>query len=436
MGVKAQDILGMNARNFEYLSRYNPQRAKKIANSKLLTKSTLSKYKLPVPRLYRVFRRERDLERFDFTKLSETFAVKPNKGLGGEGIVVVTQGGTFAGEWVTSLGQTVNIQDLKLHIGDILEGRFSLDDLPDFAFVEELIRIHPAFTRYAYHGTPDIRVVVFNRVPVMAMLRIPTKESGGRANLHQGAVGAGIDIASGVTTYGVYYEDEVIFMPGTRRRIRGIEIPEWESVLELAIRCQELTGLGYLGADIVLQPSIKNPGKTLPKILELNAQPGLKIQLANRAGLKRRLERVEGLEVDTPEKGIKIAKALFGDRNLAHLTRGLKTVGVFEEVDVLDYLGERQVVKAKIDTGAFRTSIDEKLANDLGLLRPENILMRKSYESALGSHLRDVIGISFYLSGRKIETTASVVDRSNLRRPMIIGRRDLTGFSVEFGGKG
>jgi len=37
----------------------------------------------------------------------------------------------------------------------------------------------------------------------MAMLRLPTKESGGKANLQQGAIGLGIDMASGVTTSAV-----------------------------------------------------------------------------------------------------------------------------------------------------------------------------------------------------------------------------------------
>ena len=37
----------------------------------------------------------------------------------------------------------------------------------------------------------------------MAMLRLPTKASGGRANLHQGAIGAGVDLVTGVTHHAV-----------------------------------------------------------------------------------------------------------------------------------------------------------------------------------------------------------------------------------------
>jgi alpha-L-glutamate ligase-like protein len=432
--MELSHILGLNARNYLYTGRYNTAKTKRIANSKLLTKSVLSKHKLPIPRLYRVFRDEKDIERFKFDKIQESFVVKPNKGLGGEGIIVVEGAGEKPGTWLTAQGEEVTAEDLKLHIRDILEGRFSMNDLPDVAYIEERVRIHPAFERYAYHGTPDIGVIVFNRVPIMAFLRLPTKESGGRANLFQGAVGAGIDLGAGVTTYAIQHAHEVVFMPGTRRKIRGIEIPAWDEVLELAIRCQEVSGLGYMRADIVLQPSIKKPGTTLPKVLELNAQPGLKIQLCNKAGLRRRLERVEGLEVETPEKGMRIAKALFADRNLAHLGKQTKTVGVFETVKVLNQLNEKIEVKAKLDTGAWRTSIDESLAKELGLLRPDNILYTKNFWSALGKTRRPVIGISFYLAGRKIETTASVTDRKGLTRPMLIGRRDLKGYRIEFEG--
>jgi len=44
------------------------------------------------------------------------------------------------------------------------------------------------------YGLPDIRVIVYNRIPIVAMLRIPSKYSDGKANLHLGAYAAGIDL--------------------------------------------------------------------------------------------------------------------------------------------------------------------------------------------------------------------------------------------------
>jgi alpha-L-glutamate ligase-like protein len=429
--MQLTDMLGMNARNFRYTSVYNTPKAKKIANSKLLTKQLLKAAKLPAPKLYQAFTQGSEIDSFNFARLPDSFVVKPNKGLGGEGIIVIEKK-IGKKKWLDTQGEVVTDEDISLHIEDILEGRFSPQDLPDIAFIEERVRIHPLFAKYAYHGTPDIRLIIFNRVPVMAMLRLPTRESGGRANLFQGAVAAGIDMRTGTTTHAIVHGKEIVFTPDTKKKIRGLVIPEWDEVMKLAIRCQEVTGLGYLGADIVLQPSIKTPGKTLPKVLELNAQPGLKIQLANKVGLQRRLERVEGVKVVSPEHGIRIAKELFSSKVAQQIGKTVKAVGVFEPVKILDAHGKKHTVKAKLDTGAFRSSIDRKLAHDLGLLTPDNVIMRQTYSSALGKSEREVIGITYYLSGRKIQTTASVADRSARRTLMLVGRRDLKGFTIHF----
>lgn len=426
--ARASAILGMNARNRVYLDSYNRPGARRIADAKLLTKNILRKNKLPRPRLFKVFRKISDLEDFRWEKLGPSFVLKPNRGLGGEGIIVVEKGKQYAGEWITSEGKQIGIADLKLQVVDILQGRYSLQNLPDIAFVEERIPIHPFFEKYTWKGTPDIRVIVFNHIPVMAMLRLPTHESGGRANLHQGAIGVGVDIGSGVTIHAIHHNNPIVFFPGTRRKLQGLRIPYWDEVLKLAVQCQIVSKLGYLGADIVLHP------EKGPMVLELNAQPGLRIQNANLEGLKRRLERVEGLRVDTAEKGVKIAKALFADPALMEKVGAeVKVVPVFNEVEIETLMGERVTVKAKIDTGAWRTSIDKSLARSLGLLDPANILWEKGYRSVMGRERRPIIGLTFYLVGRKVKTAANVADRTGLKRPMIVGRRDLKSFLIRVG---
>ena len=132
------------------------------------------------------------------------------------------------------------------------------------------------------------------------------------------------------------------------------------------------------------------------------------------------------MQVKTVKQGIEIGKQLFSAREEESVVR----VGIFEEVEVADISGERHVVKAKLDTGAFRSSIDETLAKRLGLLDPENLLWSGFWRGAFGREERKVIGLTFYLKGRKIKTAVSVSDRSRLKRPMIIGRRDLLGFSI------
>ena len=429
--AKISSILGLNARVKLFSYNYNKPLGKKIAGSKLRTKKTLRRAGIPVPDIYAKFRHPKDLIDFDWKKLPGTFALKPNKGMGGAGIIVIKKRAKDSSAdsgltWVTTQRKRVTVDDLKLHILDILEGAFSIRNVPDIAFVEEYVGRHKAFRRYAYRGTPDIRVIVFNKVPVMAMLRLPTKESKGKANLHQGAVGVGVDIATGITTKAIWHGKQIRQKPGTKRKLHGIKIPSWTKILEIAVQCSEVVDLGYVGVDVALHP------EKGPVIWELNHQPGLSIQLANMEGLKKRLERVEDLEVKNAEHGVNIAKALFAstfaDRVKAE--GGIRTIDVFEEVKIKGKDGKKMTMPAKIDTGAWRSSIDKTLAEDLGLLGENNILWEKTVWSSIGREKRPVINITFWLKGKKIKTAAGVADRSRLRKPLIVGRRDLVGFLV------
>jgi len=431
--MKMNGVLGLNSRNHLYTSLYNPRKNKRIANSKLETKETLTKAGIRVPKSYAVVNNSEQLEKYDFMSLPEDFVIKPDNGLGGQGIIVVEKRGFYAGEWVTAQGEILTVEDLRLHVADILAGQYAMDDLPDTAYIEERVRVHPVFAKYSYHGTPDIRVIVFNNVPIMSYVRLPTEESGGRANLFQGAVAVGIDIATGITTYGVHHAKQVEFLPGSRRKLRGIEIPLWDEILETAILAAKTVGLGYMASDIVLQTKINEKTgevEAVPMILEVNAQPGLKIQIANKAGLRERLERVKGLKIRDAKHGIRVAKALFADEKLMEKGLGRKTVSAYEEVELIGEGGERKTVRAKIDTGADSSSIDRDLAKELGLLEQDNFLYDEYFRNALGRKRREVVGVKFVMAGRKIKTRVSIADRSRLRSKFLVGRRDLKNFVV------
>lgn len=438
--MKLSSILGLNARAQLFSYSYNTREGRRIALSKLLTEKMLSRAGIPVPQVYKKFKDPRYVLEFKWESLPSSFVLKPNRGMGGEGIIVVRkrvnkdkrslvapQQKSDESVWITAQKKRVAIEDLQLHALDILEGAYSMGNIPDRAFIQEYVGRHKAFRRFAYRGTPDVRVIVFNKVPVMAMLRLPTRESGGRANLHQGAIGVGIDIATGITTYAVWHGEFIKYKPGTERKLHGLKIPQWGKILELSARCQEISGLGYLGVDIVLHP---DKG---PQVLELNDDPGLEIQLANRAGLKKRLERVEDLDVIDAVHGVNLAKALFAGHFAQRVRKDgeRKTIGVFEEVKIKGKNGERARVLAKVDTGAFRTAIDRELAQKLVLLEPSNVLWTKRVRSSLGVEERPIINLTFWLAGRKLATQAGVADRKSLRKPLVVGRRDLTGFLVE-----
>lgn len=429
--MKISHILGLNSRAQLFSYEANSYKGRKVAASKILTSRSLKRIDVPTPKIYKKFFKPQDIMTFDWTSLPESFALKPSKGLGGDGIIVVKKRkklvNSQAPAWITTQRDVVTADDLKLHILDILEGAYSIGNVPDSAFIQEYVGRHKAFIKYAYRGTPDIRVIVFNYVPVMAMLRLPTPESGGRANLHQGAIGVGIDIATGITTRAIWHGSPVKVKPGSTLKLTGIKIPEWKKILLTAATCRDIPGLGYMGVDIVLHPSRG------PMVLEVNSQPGLQIQLANMAGLKKRLERVDELEVNSAEQGVKIAQALFSERFLDRLkaNEGVKTIKAAETISILNKEGKRVKTVAKVDTGAWSSSIDAKLARKLGIYAKKNVLWYLTKRSSLGEEERPVVAATVWLAGRKIKTVMSISDRSKMVYKVIIGRTDLQGFLVD-----
>jgi alpha-L-glutamate ligase-like protein len=423
--MKSSSILGLNARRVLFTGKYNSRAAKKIADSKLQTDRVLRHANVPHPTIFKKFRTPAAVFDFKWSDLPDAFALKPSRGLGGEGIIVVKKR-ISDNVWLTSSKKRITAEDLKLHTLDILEGAFSMGNEPDSAFIQEYVGRHSSFRKYAFRGTPDVRVIVFNKIPIMAMLRLPTKESGGRANLHQGALGLGIDIATGITTKAIQNNKEIILKPDTNRKLRGIKIPFWNKILETAVTGQIASGLVYAGVDIVLHP------EKGPQIIELNAQPGLSIQLANMEGLKKRLERVDDINVIDAIHGVKIAKALFASKFVHRVknTEDAKTIQAIEEIKVIDVEGRSKRVLAKIDTGAWSSTIDINLAKKMGLLRKNKIIMTRKKLSSLGEEQRPVISLSFWLAGRKIVTRATVSDRKLLRYDVLIGRIDLQGFLI------
>src|SRR5680860_605741 len=199
---KSRGLLGMNSRNLAYIRPSNLKSAIRLADNKLRSKEILFNNGIPVPKVFGVIKNRKDLELFKWADMPKSFVLKPNHGRGGEGIKIIF-GQKKDQSWVSTEGKRVTIKDLQNQIMDIFEGFYSLSGIADIAFFEERIQISKTLKPYSYKGIPDIRVIVYNGVPVMAMLRLPTKESGGKANLHLGGIGLGIDVAKGITTNAV-----------------------------------------------------------------------------------------------------------------------------------------------------------------------------------------------------------------------------------------
>ena len=300
-------IMGINRRNAEFTLAHNPRRYYPLVDDKLRTKELAIAAGIPVPELYGVARSEYQVRHLPvWLKDHEDFVIKPAHGSGGEGILVIA--GRTRANYRTVGGLLMTQEEVNHHVFNILGGLYSLGGQTDAALIEYRVRFDTVFDHICFQGVPDVRIIIFLGVPVMAMLRLPTRASGGKANLHQGAIGAGINLATGATLKGVSRNEIVQEHPDTGNSIQGLVIPHWETLLDIAARCQELTGLGYLGVDLVLDQDLG------PLLLELNARPGLAIQIANAAGLMHRVKLVEAhiRELPTASERIAFARAHFG----------------------------------------------------------------------------------------------------------------------------
>jgi alpha-L-glutamate ligase-like protein len=287
--LRKKGILGMNARNVAYIARYNERRYFPLVDDKLKTKEAARRHNIVVPELYGVIRYTGELR--DLGQLLNPlsgFAVKPLRGSGGKGIVVIS--GREGDDFVKPSGKVVTLQDIRHDIANILSGVYSLGGRPDTAIIEYLVRGLPRLLHFSYEGLPDIRVIVYRGFPIMAMMRCPTHLSDGKANLHQGAVGVGLDIRNGRALQAVQRDYLVEHHPDTGVSFSDLAIPDWNDLLLLAAKCYDMTNLGYIGCDFVIDESRG------PMILELNARPGLAVQIANGIGLRHRLELVDRLE--------------------------------------------------------------------------------------------------------------------------------------------
>ncbi|MDM3871161.1 alpha-L-glutamate ligase-like protein [Porticoccus sp. W117] len=293
-------IVGMNRRNVEYIARNNERRCYPMVDNKLKTKLAATEWGIDVPELYGEVRYQYQARRLEnLIADRETFVIKPAQGCGGKGILVIV--GRRGNRFIKPNGCELSLRELKGHVSNILSGLFSLGGRLDVAMVEELVNFDDRFANYSYEGVPDVRVVVYKGYPVMAMLRCSTRESDGKANLHQGAVGIGIDIVSGTSICAVQHNRNVDRHPDTGHSFENLKIPQWPKILKLAAGCQEMTGLGYLGADVVLDADRG------PLILEINARPGLAIQIANRIGLRKRLAEIDQLKAGPRDVDSRIA---------------------------------------------------------------------------------------------------------------------------------
>ncbi|HXV19715.1 MAG TPA: sugar-transfer associated ATP-grasp domain-containing protein [Desulfuromonadales bacterium] len=277
LSPEAGQVLGMNRRNLGYVYPFNPKRFLPLADDKVLTKEALGRAGVPVPATLGTYRHFFELRRLgEDLAPHEEFVIKPARGRGGGGIIVVA--GRAGASWTGISGRVLSIEELRKHITDIIFGVYSYE-LADAALIEQRVRQHPAMEELSPLGLADVRVILFRDNPMLAMVRVPTRKSEGRANLHRGGIGISIDPESGKTNQALHGRQEVRRHPDTGAVLSGRTLPYWDEILRVSRLAAEVFPLKYIGIDVAI-------AETGPMVLEINARPGLEIQNVTRRCLQ------------------------------------------------------------------------------------------------------------------------------------------------------
>lgn len=296
-------IMGLNKRNRDYVARYNPRGLFPFIRKDRLKRS-LHQLSIPTPETYCIVSTKKEIDCAESVFASrDSFVIKPTSGFGGEGILVVKKDRKGS---MLAKGRKYSISDLKKHIFKILDGQYSTE-WSDVALIEQKVETHKILEGYYSTGVPDIRVILFEGFPIMSMIRLPTEESDGAANMHKGAIGMGMRISDGkpLNPFWRGHGGNVRKHPDSGKDLLSLKIPNWNDVLETASRAQSVSKLGYAGVDIVLD-------KSGPMVLEVNKRPGLEIQNTVLDGLLNRIrfieERLPIYQLKTAEEKVKLAR--------------------------------------------------------------------------------------------------------------------------------
>lgn len=344
-------VLGMNARNLNYIRTKNVWESVSLADSKLKTKNFLSVRWIPFADTYATIASQQELNDFSFDSIpSDAFVIKPNHGSKGQGILIVKK---LKNNNFYISGREWTEDEVRLYMTDILSGSFSLYGNHDKIVIEELLRPGYDFAKFCRYGLADIRMIVYNYVPITTMVRMPTELSEGKANLAQGGIGLGLNIATGQVMN--FFQNKKSFtkeFPDGYQFLKWLHIPFWDDILLYSSQIQFYTGLWYLALDWVITESG-------PKLLEINARAGLEIQNVNLVPLKSRLDQVEKLKITTPEKGVEVAKMLFHP-TISHVASGKKVISFSQKANV------RGVnITLKVDPFLAETKISENLVKKI-----------------------------------------------------------------------
>lgn len=105
-----------------------------------------------------------------------------------------------------------------------------------------------------------------------------------------------------------------------------------------------------------------------------------------------------------------------------------KIVGLTETITLIGEKKKKKL-KAKVDTGADKSSIDMKLAAELKM---GPVVKTSLIKSASGSLVRPIIRATVVFAGRDMNVLFTIANRSHMKYKILIGRNILKrGFLVD-----
>jgi len=277
------NAVSINQRNRDYIYTLNERKWLELAIDKLGSKQALIRADIPVPQSLMQCSSFLELEQFmQDIEHFESFVIKPNRGSQGNGILVIEH--KDEQYFYSPSRKAYSRKDIRHHLSEIIGGSFAQDGLADIAYLEPLLIEHPSIAQFANLGLSDIRIIVCQQEIISCMLRIPTKQSEGKANLHQGAIGLSINAETGITEVASFQGQPLTHHPDSGVKLAGQSIPFWKQICSIALRSQEAVPLGYIGVDVCIDKKLG------PLVLEVNGRPGLEIQNVQQKGFADELK--------------------------------------------------------------------------------------------------------------------------------------------------
>ncbi|MDH5475961.1 MAG: hypothetical protein OEX22_09750 [Cyclobacteriaceae bacterium] len=280
-----KNVIGINQRNLGFIYPNNERKHFSLSDDKSICKEHLHKHDIATTPTYVIIESLGGMqEKWIEASKYDTIAIKPAKGRGGGGILILTK--IDESSWRTPSGKIHTQASIFSHLANIVFGVYSFGT-QDKAIIEYCIVNHELFQNIYPNGIPDIRIIAYQDQLIMGMIRIPTDESDGKGNLHQGAIGVAVDLDKGVIGKGFTGEEYISSHPDSGVKFEGLQIPYWDDILAIALRAAKSLPLKYLGLDIVIDQNLG------PLIIEVNARPGIEIQNVNQMGILERIDQLK-----------------------------------------------------------------------------------------------------------------------------------------------